>query len=36
MIEGMAKDGSTRIGIVERFASKEYFLIITVYEITAL
>ncbi len=36
VIEGVAKDGSTRIGIVGRFASKEYFLIITVYEITAL
>lgn len=36
VVEGVAKEGLIRIGIVGRFTSKEHYLIITVYEITAI
>lgn len=34
VIEGVATDGTSRIGMVGRFSSGERYLIITVYEIT--
>ncbi|MBI4483120.1 MAG: DUF4258 domain-containing protein [Acidobacteria bacterium] len=35
VIEGMATDGMTQVGAVGRFAASDRYLIITVYEITA-
>ncbi len=34
VIEGVAKDGLTPVGVVGRFASGDRYLIITVYQIT--
>ncbi|MFQ5739321.1 MAG: DUF4258 domain-containing protein [Acidobacteriota bacterium] len=35
VIEGMATDGTTQVGVVGRFAASDRYLIITVYEMTA-
>jgi len=34
VIEGVAADGDTQVGLVGRFHSNERFLIITVYEVS--
>jgi hypothetical protein len=35
-IEGVAMDRQTPVGVVGRFASSGFYLVITVYEVTAL
>ena len=34
VIEGLAADGETSVGVVGRFLDGEHYLIITVYEVT--
>jgi len=34
VVEGLARDGQTAVGVVGRFATERRYLIITTYEIT--